>query len=214
MPRRGLTIAKTLLWCACLAPAFWIVVRGFGLSGQSLGANPVEEVLHTLGKTSLNLLIVTLSVTPLRRLSAVHWLAGLRRMLGLFCFAYSLLHLLSYVVLDQGLAWGSLFVDVTERPYSTVGMLALILMIPLTVTSTHRLQRRLGRNWLRLHRLIYPIAVLAVIHFYWQTKLDASEPIIYAFALTLLFGYLVHQWRTRRRKKSALAPRLTRAGAG
>jgi methionine sulfoxide reductase heme-binding subunit len=171
------------------------VANLFGLG--SLGPNPIEALLHTMGKTALNLLLITLAVTPLRKLTKQNWLIRLRRMLGLFCFFYLVLHFLIYAALDLQLAWGSLVVDITQRPYITVGMLALLLMIPLAVTSTKKWQRRLGRNWSKLHRLIYPIAVLAVVHFWWQTKADIIEPLIYALLLTLLLGYRVADSRAR-----------------
>lgn len=199
MTRGRLAVIKALVVCACLAPLLWLMTRGFGVAGTGLGANPVEEVLHTFGKTALNLLLITLTITPARQLTGLNWLARLRRMLGLFCFFYATLHMLSYAVLDQGLAWGLLFVDVTRRPYITVGFLAVVLMLPLAITSTNAMQRRLGRNWVKLHRLIYPIAVLAVLHFFWQVKLDTSEPTIYALALTALLGYRAVRWWQRRR---------------
>jgi sulfoxide reductase heme-binding subunit YedZ len=199
MTRRRLALIKLAVALGCLAPVAWIVLRGFEIRSLSLGANPVEEVLHTMGKTALNLLLLTLAVTPLRRLTGLNWLVGLRRRLGLFCFAYLVLHLLTYAVLDQRLALGSLLVDVTERPYITVGMLAFVLMIPLAVTSTNAMQRRLGRNWVKLHALVYPIGVLALVHFFWQTKADVSEPLVYAAALALLLGYRVKHWLDRRR---------------
>jgi methionine sulfoxide reductase heme-binding subunit len=174
-------------------------IFGYG----SLGPNPVETVLHTMGKTSLNLLWITLAITPLRKLTKQNWLIRLRRMLGLFCFFYVVLHFLTYAALDLQLDWSSLIVDITQRPYITVGMLALVLMIPLAVTSTKKWQRRLGRNWTKLHRLIYPIAVLAAVHFWWQTKADIMEPLIYAALLTVLFGYRIVDHRARTQRSSA-----------
>ena len=204
MTRRTLAIVKVLLACACLAPLVWIVLRAVGVASLSLGANPVEELLNTFGKTGLNLLMITLAVTPVRRSTGLNWLVGLRRMLGLFCFFYLLLHFLTYAILDLGLAWDTLLVDITERPYITVGFTALVLMVPLAVTSTNGFQRRLGRNWIKVHRLIYPIGVLAVVHYYWQVKADVSDPLFYAVVLTVLLGARVKHWRDIRAKRRAL----------
>jgi methionine sulfoxide reductase heme-binding subunit len=201
-----LALIKALVWIACLAPLLLIVARGFGVADSSLGANPVEEVLHTLGKTALNLMLITLAVTPARIVTGLNWLVRLRRLLGLFCFFYALLHLAAYAVLDQRLDLSLLLVDVTQRPYITVGFLAVVLMLPLAITSTSRMQRRLGRRWVTLHRLIYPAAVLSILHFWWQTKIDVSEPLLYAFVLALLLGYRAARF-LRRRRAAAIAGR-------
>lgn len=200
MTARRLAVIKVLVFCACLAPLAWLVARGLGATATGLGANPVQEVLHTFGKTALNLLLLTLAVTPARQLTGANWLIRLRRMLGLYVFFYAALHLVTYAVLDQGLDVGSLMVDVTQRPYITVGFLAIVLMVPLAVTSTRAMQRRLGRDWVRLHRLIYPIAVLALLHFFWQTKADLLEPLLYTLALAALLGYRATRWQVRRRR--------------
>jgi sulfoxide reductase heme-binding subunit YedZ len=203
MSGRSLGLIKALCAVACLVPLCLLLLRGFGVDDLGLGANPIQEVLHALGKTGLNLILITLAVTPARRLTGLNWLVRLRRMLGLFAFFYLVLHMLTYVVLDQRLAWGSLLVDVTKRPYITIGFTALVLMIPLAVTSTNAMQRRLGRKWKRLHRLIYPIAVLGLIHFYWQMKSKSAvtEPLIYAAILTLLLGFRVVDWLIKRRRR-------------
>jgi sulfoxide reductase heme-binding subunit YedZ len=195
--RRSLAVTKVLLASLCLLPLALLAARAFGLGAMSLGANPVQEVLHTLGKTGLNLLLITLAVSPARRLTGISWLVSLRRMLGLFSFFYLVLHLLTYAALDQRLNWASLLVDVTKRPYITVGMLAIVLMIPLAVTSTQKMQRRLGRRWKKLHRLIYLIAPLGVAHFWWQSKADIYEPLLYACALGALLGYRAWDWAAR-----------------
>lgn len=202
--RRGWYVAlKAGLALACLAPLGWLVVRGFGLGGTSLGANPVETVLLTTGKTGLNILFVTLAVTPIRVITGLNQLVRMRRMLGLFSFFYASLHFLTYAVLDLRLAWSTLFVDITERPYITVGMLALACMIPLAVTSTKGMQRRLGRRWVKLHRTTYAIAVLGLVHFFWQVKIDIREPLVYAAVLTLLLGYrAVRAYRLRQRRRA------------
>lgn len=190
---------KTVIWIACLAPFAWIVVRGFGIGGTSLGANPVETVLHTMGKTGLNILFVTLAVTPARIITGMNQLARVRRLLGLFSFFYIALHFLTYAVLDLRLQWDTLFEDIAKRPYITVGMLALFGMLLLAATSTAGMQRRLGRRWRTLHRSVYAIAVLGWVHFFWQVKADISEPLFYAVILSALLGYRLVRALKRRR---------------
>ena len=179
------------------------MLRTLSLGGFAFGANPVEEVLNTCGKTGLNLLVLTLCVTPIRHSTGINRLISFRRLLGLFAFFYLVLHFLTYALLDLGLAWDTLLVDITERPYITVGFTAIVLLIPLAVTSTHGLQRRLGRNWVKLHRLVYPIAVLAVVHYWWQTKLDVAEPLLYAAVIALLLGVRVQRSLTQKRRHAA-----------
>jgi sulfoxide reductase heme-binding subunit YedZ len=144
--------------------------------------------LNVCGKTGLNLLMLTLCITPIRRATGINRLVSFRRLLGLFAFFYLVLHFLTYALLDLGLAWDTLLVDITERPYITVGFTALLLLIPLAVTSTRGFQRRLGRRWTKLHRLVYVVGVLAVVHFWWQVKIDVAEPLLYAFLLAVLLG--------------------------
>jgi sulfoxide reductase heme-binding subunit YedZ len=203
MTRRSLALVKAFVALACFMPLLILVARiaGFG----SLGANPIQEVLHTLGKTGLNLLLLTLTITPLRRLTGLNWLVALRRTLGLSVFGYILLHAVTYVVLDQGLAWSSLLVDVTQRPYITVGVTALLLLVPLAVTSTNAMQRRLGKRWVKLHRSVYVIAVLGVVHFFWQVKVTTPEPLIYTFILIVLLGFRAMNWLVRQRRTPAVS---------
>src|SRR5690606_32803855 len=154
--------------------------------------------------TGLNLLVFTLCITPIRRSTGINRLVTLRRLLGLFAFFYVVVHVLAYAWLDLGFAWDTLLDDVTERPYITVGFLALLMLIPLAVTSTSGWQRRLGRRWVKLHRLIYPIAILGVVHYWWQVKLDTTEPFLYAFILTVLLVVRVqHALELRRKRRAA-----------
>jgi sulfoxide reductase heme-binding subunit YedZ len=195
MTQRTVVIVKLAIWAACLAPFALLVARGFGLAG-GLGVNPVEHVLDVCGTTGLNLLMLTLCITPLRRSLGINRLVSFRRLLGLFAFFYVALHFSTYALLDLGLmfqpqfAWNTLLVDIVERPYITVGFTALVLLIPLAVTSTRALQRRLGKNWVKLHRLVYVVAILGVLHFWWQKKSDAdvAEPLLYAFLLAAVLG--------------------------
>ncbi|MGD8322916.1 MAG: protein-methionine-sulfoxide reductase heme-binding subunit MsrQ [Gammaproteobacteria bacterium] len=181
-------MTKAALFGACIAPFVLVVLKAFGLAGVSLGPNPVAELIDTMGKTALNILLITLAVSPLRRLTRWNVLVIYRRMLGLFSAFYLGMHFTAYAVLDLRLAWSTILVDVTQRPYTVVGMLALLLMIPLVVTSTRGFQRRLRRNWTRLHQIVYAVAILAVTHYLWQTKLDMLEPLVYAAILTVLLG--------------------------
>ena len=167
---------------------------------DGLGANPVEAVLHRTGDWALRLLLATLAVAPLRRWTGWQWLLQIRRPLGLLAFGYAVLHALTYLVLDRGLYWDDVVADVLERPYVTAGFTALILMVPLAVTSTRAAMRRLGRRWQSLHRLVYAVGVLAVLHFLWSSKLDRPEPLVYAGILgTLLLARLPGLLRARRR---------------
>jgi sulfoxide reductase heme-binding subunit YedZ len=195
-------IAKPLVFAACLYPALHLLAGAFGLAGISLGADPVARMLHTCGKWTLNFLMITLCMAPLRDLThSLLWLR-FRRMFGLFAFFYALLHLLVYLVLDQEGNFGALWQDIVKRPYITVGMLGLLLLVPLTLTSTAKSQRRLGRRWTRLHRLVYAVAVLGVWHFWWQVKKDVREPLIYAGGLAVLLAWRV--WKERRSLVSAV----------
>ena len=204
MTRRSLRLVKLLVWIGSLTPAVILVLRALNVGSLSLGANPVEELLNTCGKTGLNLLMITLMVTPVRRATGLNWLIRLRRLLGLFAFFYLTMHFLTYLALDLGFAWGTVLVDIAERPYITVGFTALMLLVPLAVTSTNGWQRRLGPKWFKLHRLVYVIAVLAVVHYWWQVKLDIADPAWYALLLSILFGARLKHWLDVRRKRREL----------
>lgn len=190
------------VFALALTPLGMLIVRA--LTGD-LGANPIESVTHTTGDWALRLLLVTLAITPVRRLTGWNRIVQLRRMLGLFAFFYACLHLTTYVFLDQFFDWRAMIEDVWDRPYITAGLSAFVLLVPLAVTSTNGWIRRLGRNWSRLHRLVYPAAVIAVVHFLWLVKADLLEPGIYALVLALLLGIRVvpNGWlRPRRRRQS------------
>ena len=198
-------IYKPLVFIACLAPLAWLASGAFGWFGVSLGPDPVKELEHECGKTALNLLLLTLAVTPVRELTSQPQLLRLRRMLGLFAFFYVVLHFTIYLVLDLELNFATLGADIAKRPYITIGFTALLLLIPLAVTSTNGMMRRLGRRWQTLHRLIYVIAVLGVWHFYWQVKRDVREPLLYAGILAVLLGYRVLRAMARRRAAATRA---------
>jgi sulfoxide reductase heme-binding subunit YedZ len=184
---------KAALFVVCLIPLGKLAMEAFGVAGMSLGANPVEQLIHRFGIWGLNFLMITLAVTPLRHLTGKAWLLRFRRMLGLFAFFYVLMHFLTYAGLDQRFDLPLILEDIAERPYITIGFSALVLLIPLAVTSTNGMMRRLGQRWKKLHRLVYVIVVLGVWHFYWQVKLDTVEPLVYVLILTALLGYRI--WR-------------------
>jgi sulfoxide reductase heme-binding subunit YedZ len=193
---------KAGLWLLCLAPLAHLALGAFAVAGVSLGANPVEAILDSLGIWGLRLLLVTLAITPLRRISGWTWLLGYRRLLGLFAFFYIALHFVTYAWLDQGLDLAVLVEDVIKRPFITLGMLALLALLPLAATSNRAAMRRLGRRWQTLHRLVYPIAILGVWHYYWQVKLDTFEPLIYAGILVLLLGMRIwYRWRRQQARR-------------
>jgi len=191
-------LTKPMVFVICLLPLAFLVARAFELAGLGLGANPIEELLHELGRWGLKLLLLTLTITPLRRLTGWNWLIGFRRMLGLFAFFYIVLHFIVYAYLDQGLDMAAIGEDILKRPYITLGMAGLLMLIPLAVTSTRGMMRRLGKRWQKLHRLVYVVAVVGVWHFYWQVKLDTLDPILYALALAVLLGARVYFTRISR----------------
>jgi len=172
----------------------------------TLGANPIERVLNQTGMIALILLVASLACTPLKVVAGWTWPPRLRRLLGLLGFTYAVLHFLTYVVVDQGLSLGTLLEDITKRPFITVGFLALVLLVPLAVTSTNRMVRRLGfPAWKRLHRLAYLAASLGVVHFVWRVKKDLTEPLVYGAVLALLFALRVAE-ALRKRRARAVAP--------
>ena len=188
---------KPLVFIACLVPLALVVGDAFGITG-SLGANPVEEILDRFGNWGLRFIMITLAVTPLRQLTGWNWLVRFRRMLGLFTFFYVFLHFLTWLILDQGLLLTAIVEDIIKRPFITIGVVALLLLLALAVTSTNGMRRRLGRRWQTLHNSVYVIGVLGVWHFWWQVKLDTAEPLVYAVILTVLLG-----WRLRYRRRTA-----------
>jgi methionine sulfoxide reductase heme-binding subunit len=187
-----------------LTPAVLFLLGAFEIGPMQLGADPVRRLIHGFGITALNLLLITLSVTPLRQILGWPELVRLRRMLGLFAFFYAVLHFLSYAWLDQSWDFKAIVADIVKRPYITIGMLTLLLLIPLAVTSTKAMMRKLGKRWQKLHRLVYLLTLLAVWHFYWQVKKDIREPLIY-FAIFLA----LMAWRARGKFWPAKAPERT-----
>jgi sulfoxide reductase heme-binding subunit YedZ len=197
-------IYKPLVFAACATPAVLLLLAAFGKGPMDLGADPVRRLIHACGITALNLLLITLTVTPLRMLTGWNHVLRVRRMLGVFVFFYVLLHFAVYFWLDQQLDVRAIGEDILKRPYITIGMLALLLLIPLAVTSTNGMMRRLGRHWTSLHKLVYVIAGLGLWHFWWQVKQDIREPLLYVaiFAVLMAFRVKAKFWPARAREKT------------
>jgi sulfoxide reductase heme-binding subunit YedZ len=194
---KSIAAAKALVFLGALIPLAKLVWLGLH---DGLGANPIEKITRTTGWWALTFLMVTLSATPLRRLSGWGWPLRFRRMLGLYAFFYASLHFLTYLVLDQYFDWAAIVKDIAKRPYITVGFPAFVLMIPLAVTSTNKMIQRLGaKRWKLLHRLVYVTATAGVVHFWWLVKKDITEPLRFALILALLLGLrMVWNWRERK----------------
>lgn len=175
----------------CLYPAARLIWLGFA---GGLGVNPIEFITRSLGTWALSFLLITLTVTPLRKLSGWGELLRVRRMLGLTAFFYASLHLMSYLWLDQFFDWNAIFKDILKRPFITIGMATFMMLLPLALTSTNAAMRRLKHDWQRLHRLVYPAAICAVLHYFWLVKQDTAQPALYAFILAALLGLRVW-WR-------------------
>lgn len=194
---------KPLLFIACAIPAIQLAYEAY--TGD-LGVNPIEYITRFTGSWSLIILIASLAVTPLRRLTGRNDLIKVRRMLGLFAFFYAALHFATYVGLDLFFDFSAIGKDIVKRPYITVGFFAFVIMVPLAATSTAGMIRRLGKRWQQLHRLVYVAAIAGVIHFYWLVKADITRPAQYGAVLALLLGYrLFVKWRSK--KKSTMATR-------
>jgi sulfoxide reductase heme-binding subunit YedZ len=203
-------ILKPIVFLAALIP---LALLGVGALHNDLGANPIEKITHQTGLWTLILLLVTLSITPLRRFTGINWLIQYRRMIGLFAFFYGCLHLTTYVWLDQSFDFHAMIKDVYKRPFITAGFTAFMLMVPLALTSTQGWIRRLGKRWQLLHRLIYFSATAGVIHFIWLVKKDLREPLIYATVLGVLMAIRVVFWIQKSRRTSAPSVRPVPAHA-
>ena len=196
MSRRGRTALKIGAWAVCLAPLAVLLQR---VLANDVSANPISFVTNWLGDWTLRLLLASLAMTPLRLLFGVSWPLSLRRLLGLFALFYASLHLGVWVVVDHFFDWPEMALDIVKRPYITVGLTALALMVPLGATSTRAAIKRLGgKQWQRLHRLAYAVAVCAVLHFLWLAKKANPEPYYYAAVLSLLLGIRAVDWIRRR----------------
>jgi methionine sulfoxide reductase heme-binding subunit len=192
---------KGALFVAALLPLARLIAAGVDLFG-GLGANPVEFITRSTGTWTLVFVCLVLAMTPLRQVTGWTWPIRIRRMLGLFAFFYAVLHLTTYVWLDQWFDLGAMLRDIIQRPFVTAGAVGFLLMVPLALTSTDAMVRRLGRRWLTLHRLVYAVAIAGVLHFWWHKagKNDVAEPMVYAAIVAVLLGWRVVAalWRRRR----------------
>jgi sulfoxide reductase heme-binding subunit YedZ len=195
-------ITKVLIFLAALVPLGRLAWKAFH---GGLGANPVEVITHSTGDWTLILIMTTLSITPLRQLTKQYWLIGLRRMIGLFAFFYGCLHFTTYLWLDKSFDVHEMIKDVAKRPFITAGFTAFALIIPLALTSTRGWIRRLGKNWQRLHRLIYITGIAGIVHYIWLVKADLRKPLQYAFVLGVLLSYRIVVWLSEARKNAAPA---------
>lgn len=206
-------IAKPLVFVVSLLPFIWITTQLFVF--DNLGPNPVEAMNRYLGDWALKFLLIALAVSPLVGLTGWTSVARFRRMMGLFAYFYVFLHLTNYLVIDQFLDWGEIWGDIVKRNFITVGMIAVVMLTPLAITSTNGMIKRLGaKRWKALHKLVYPAAILAVIHFYMMVKAGFTEPLIYAGILCFLLGYrilvrfrpdLARPWNKRARRQRVQA---------
>jgi sulfoxide reductase heme-binding subunit YedZ len=206
MTRKTRVVLKIGVWILCLLPLGLLAYRA---ATGDLTANPISFITNWLGQWTFRLLLATLALTPLRVLFGISWQLSLRRLLGLFAFCYASLHFSVWILLDHFFNWDQMLADIVKRRYITVGMLALALLIPLAVTSTSRMVKRLGGvNWRRLHRLVYLIGILAALHFLWLAKKGRTDQYLYAAILAVLLG--IRAWdalrrilRRRRRERAA-----------
>ena len=197
--RRRILLLKTAIWLTGLSPVVWLTV---GFFRGTLGVLPVDTIILVEGRWTLVFLLATLAVTPVRRLTGWNRAVQVRRLLGLFAFFHACVHFLAYAGIDQLFALGYILEDVRDRRYITAGFAALVLLVPLAVTSTRGWIRRLGKRWLKLHRLVYVSASLGVLHFYWKVRADTFWPLVAALTLAGLFAVRV-VYRTRAPKKAA-----------
>lgn len=215
MSRRARIAVKTAVWILGLLP---LVMLGYRAVNGDLTANPISFITNWLGQWTFRLLLASLALTPLRVLFGMSWPVSLRRLVGLFAFFYASLHFLVWILVDHFFNWGQMLADLLKRRYITVGMLALTLLLPLALTSTSRMVKRLGgANWRRLHRLVYAVGVLAALHFLWLAKKGRTDQYYYAAVLAVLLG--VRVWdairraaRRRREARAARAPVLVPGG--
>lgn len=187
MPRH-FKLIKSMVFIACLIPLLRLIWLGFH---GDLTANPIEFIERSTGYWTLFFLLITLSLTPVRLITKTVWPIQLRRMLGLYMFFYAVLHMLAYLLLDYQFDWLEIQKDILKHPYVLVGLLAFILALPLAITSTNGAIKKLGKRWKTLHRLVYLIAVLGVVHFWWLVKKDIREPLVFAIVLVMLLGVRV-----------------------
>ncbi len=189
---------KPVVFLLCLTPAVLVLTDALEITGR-LGANPVEEIQDRFGYWALRFIMITLAVTPLRRLTGWNWPSRFRRLLGLFTFFYAFMHFLTWFVLDREMRLADIAEDLTERPFITLGFTAFVLLAALAITSFAAIRRRMGRKWQTLHNAAYAVGLLGVWHYWWQVKKDITEPLIYAAILAVLLGARLF-WHLKRKK--------------
>jgi sulfoxide reductase heme-binding subunit YedZ len=194
--------AKPLVFVLAVLPLAWLLTRAY--TGR-LSVNPIEDITLTTGIWTLRFLVITLAITPLRRITGWNRLVQYRRMMGLFTFFYAVLHVSTYVVLDLFFAWNLILKDIAKRPFITAGMVAFVSMVPLALTSTKGWIRRLGRRWQLLHRLVYLTGIAAAIHYLWKVKVAVGSPVYYAAIIASLLLFRA-AWALRARRQSAVQP--------
>lgn len=206
--KRAILALKVVLWLGALAPGAWLA---WGLYRAELGPNPIETLTHTTGMTTLVLLLVTLSVTPVRRISGWNPVIKLRRPLGLFAYVYAVSHFSIWFAFDMVFNVEWMLEDIAERRFITVGMAALLVLTPLALTSTRGWIRRLGKKWTTLHKGVYLAAALGVVHYFWLVKADTRLPLLLGGVLALLFvlraPFVTRWWANRHKARRAAAPR-------
>ena len=195
---KRIDIVKRVMFATALIPAGWLV---YGAFTDNLSANPIDYITDWTGLTALSFLAISLSITPLRRLTGWNEIIGLRRMLGLFAFFYACLHVTTWAVIDLFFDLPRMAEDIVKRPFITIGMATFLLLLPLAITSNAAMIRRLGKRWQQLHRLAYVAAITAVIHFWWVVKADFRDPRLWALAFSVLFGFRAW-WMLRTRLSS------------
>ncbi len=190
--------AKPIVFVLCAIPAASLV---FNIATGNISADPIDDLTHVTGEWGMRLLLLTLAITPLRYITGINQLILLRRMLGVYAFFYILLHFLTWLVIDNFFDFQRIIEDIFERYYILFGSLAFLMMIPLAATSTNRMVRWLGsKRWIKLHKLIYPLSILGIVHFYLQVKADITQPVIYAAILAVLLGYRI--WKSKNKSTS------------
>jgi len=186
---------RVAIWVACLLPLARLVWLGLN---DGLGANPIEFISRSTGTWTLVILLATLCVTPLRQITGWTEWVRVRRLLGLFTFFYVCLHFVNWIVVDQFFDWSAMLKDIAKRPFVTVGFAGFLLLLPLALTSTDAMRRRLKRNWGRLHKVVYAVPVLGVLHYWWLVKKGVQTPLPYTVAVVVLLGWRVAAWLRQR----------------
>jgi len=202
------TKQRALWWAIFLSALAPFVLLMIAIVTQNLGADPAKEIVLELGTWAINFLWITLAITPFRKIFGFNWLLQYRRMMGLYSFFYACLHLLSFATFIVGWDVKILLSELTQRPYAIVGFIAFLLLVPLAVTSTRAMQKRLKKHWLSLHKLVYPIALLSLLHIIWQIRSDFSEALMYGLMLAFLLGYRLFKRKTKKTNKRGKAQQL------